>query len=253
METERALDAGIPKTRYTRVGAFSSRPLKPMIDHLKNEVRIYFPLTPRLAYVMAAAYGDGSVLRRRISFYNSDRVWLVRVMSELDGLTTSRYDGMRRLFKANGTVLRIDYPNAALARLIGGSPSDRVKKVALITRKDSMLAAFVAGFFDCEGSVTTYLNKGHPKGAVEVSLANANLGLLVLLKVKLAHLGINGGISISSRPRTSKIDGRTVNGKKVVYRLRFSGRSSAARFAAFILPWVKSRQKSLGLVSLLQS
>lgn len=107
-----------------------------------------------------------------------------------------------------------------------------------------LLAAFTAGMFDSEGSATIYFNKGHRKGATEISITNSNVRMLRILQTRLSELGINGGVSLSAGPRESEIEGRRVHGKKVVFRLRFSGWSSATKFARFILPWVKSRLKA---------
>jgi hypothetical protein len=241
------LEAGIPRTRYRRIGAFSEAPRAPIIDTARKAVLIYFPLSPNLAYLVGAAFGDGSISQRRLSYFNSDLEWLGKIANELRRLTDSSRQRPLVLPTRSKGVSALYYSNCALARLIGGSESARVNASRFLTQNLIVLAAFVAGFYDCEGSATIYTNKAHPKGAVEISMANANTEILQILLIRLGKAGIRGGISLSASPRQSTIEGRKVTGKKPVYRLRFSGWSSAVEFAKFILPWVRSRSKTARL------
>lgn len=245
-----AQDSGIPRTKYRRVGIFSALSRPPLVDQRRKQVMIYFPLSPRLAYLIGAVFGDGTVTARRLTYFNLDRQWLKKVSGELHLLTSSRRRKPRILPPRGRSVPSLEYGNSALARLIGGHASARLRLLPILTRTRVLLAAFTAGIFDSEGSATIYLNKRHPKGAVEVSIANSNLKMLRFLQAKLLELGIGGGISLSAGPRRSLIKGERVKGKKRVYRLRFSGWSSATKFARFILPLVKSLSKGCRLKSI---
>jgi len=247
MEGFAALDLGIPRTRYTRHGIFSLRPLPPKADRRRKQVLIAFPMSPRLAYLIGSVYGDGSVSRRRLTYFNLDKDWIEAVAQELSHLTMSGNPKAQVLPMGWRGCYSIEYCNAALARLIGGSTRTRVKVVDRLTRKEPMLRAFVAGLFDTEGSATLYNNKGHKHGIPEVSIANSNRPMLEVLQGRLNELGIRGGLTVAAWPRTTIIEGRVVNWKKTVYRLRFSGWKSAVGFGNFILPWVKSQPKVVRL------
>lgn len=242
-----AQDSGIPRTRYERFGMFSGQPRPPLISRARKIVLISFPVSPRLAYVVGAVYGDGSVSGRRLTYFNMDRTWIGSVADELRRLTESGNPKPRILPPGWRGCPSIEYCNAALARLVGGSETARLHPIELLTRSRKLLAAFVAGIFDTEGSATLYVNEGHKRGTPEISLANSNVGMLGILQSRLQRYGIKGGISLAAAPRTTTIGGRKIRWKKPVYRLRFSGWSSAISFAKFVLPWSMSQTKSTKL------
>ena len=192
-------------------------------------------------------FGDGSVTARTLVYFNSDRRWLKTVAYELHRLTDSDRRRPRIIPPGARGVPSLEYSKSALFRLLMGPSSARLRSVAILTRNRTLLAAFTAGIFDCEGSATIYTNKRHPRGTVEISIANADVELLRLLQTRLRQQDIDGGISLSAGPKESVIGKRTVKSRKTTYRLRFSGWSSATNFAKFILPWVKSRSKATRL------
>ncbi len=229
------------------MGAFCQRPRSPLIDRASMTVLIFFPLSPRLAYLVGAVYGDGSVSVRRLTYFNTDSSWIRTVAVELGQLTRSGNPKPQILPSGWRGCPSIGYCNSALARLIGGSAAARLRSIGLLTKSRKMLAAFTAGVFDTEGSATLYVNEGHKKGTPEISIANSSLGMLRILQDKLRRYGIIGGVSIAAEPRTSIIEGRSVRWNKRVYRLRFSGWSSGVTFGKFVLPWARSRAKNVRL------
>jgi hypothetical protein len=253
MRNLKAIDADIPKTRYRRLGVFSRQSRAPLIDRARLTVTMFFPLSPRLAYLIGAAYGDGSVSSRKLTYFNSDSDWLYSISNELHELTTSGTPRARSRPPSGRSVPGIEYANAALARLTNGSANVRLRIIDLLTRTRATLAAFIAGFFDAEGSASIYVNESHPSGTPEISIANTNRAILNMLRIRLGRIGIDGDLGLSSKPRKSVIEGHEVRGKKALYRLRFTSWSSAAGFARFILPWVKSKRKRIRLARILES
>lgn len=245
-------EEGAPRTRYLRIATISPKPKAPLVDRARKVVTISIPMSPKLAYLGGVLLGDGSISNRRLTFYNSDRQLLGFVALELQSLTDSKRRRPSIIHSTTSGVPSIHYSNSALARLIGRSQSERIRFVRASTATSNLLAAFLGGFFDSEGSVTTYSNKSHTKGAVEVSIANSCLEVLTLLSAKLQHKGIHAGISLSAGPRTSIIQGRLVKGKKTVYRMRCSGWKSATKFARMTLPWVQSESKKAKLNLILE-
>ena len=111
----------------------------------------------------------------------------------------------------------------------------------------------MGGVFDSEGSASLYVNESHRNGTPEIAIANSNLGMLRILQRRLQRFGVVGGISLSRKPMEGLIDDRRIKWKKKVYRLRFSGWSSARRFAKIVAPWTKSREKRERLERILQN
>jgi len=214
---------------------------------------IFFPLSPRLAYLIGAVCGDGSISSRKLTYFNSDRSWLRLVSTELRRLTASGTPIPRYRPAAGRSVPGIEYANAALARLTKGSAKARLRVADLLTKTRLLLAAFAAGFFDSEGSASVYFNRSHLKGTPAISIANTNRDMLLMLQARLRRVGINGHVRLSARPRKSVIEGHEVRGRKTLYRLRFTSWPSAVGFARLILPLVKSKRKRAGLERILQA
>ena len=236
-------DRGIPKARYTRIGAFSRLSRPPLINKAELVVTIFFPLSPRLAYLIGAVYGDGSVSFRRLTYFNTDENWLVEVAQELTRLTVSGRPRPQFFPPEHRGCYSVDYCNAALARLIRGLTKIQLETVSNLTENKATLVAFLAGIFDSEGSASVYFNESHRHGSPEIAIANSNLGMLRILQRRLQRFGLVGGISLSREPMEGVIDNRPLRGKKRVYRLRFSGWSSSMRFARIMVRQTKSRKK----------
>jgi len=229
----------IPRTRYKRLGKLSPSPRPCVINRSKRTVTIFYCESKSLAYVLGAIIGDGSIKSRRLSFYNSDPVLLEGIRRELT--TISPIAVPRILPPRPSGVASIEFPDSALTRLFSTLREEGLP--AHLTANPSFLSALVAGLFDADGSAGIYMNESHPKGGPQVTIYNSNLPLLEQLRQRLLRLKIVGGISLANRPKTSKIDGRAVVGRKIVYRLRFTSWSSATNLARFILPYAKSHRK----------
>ena len=252
MKSLKAIDRGMPKTRYKRTGSFSALPKQPLVNRIGLTLTIFFPISPRLAYLVGAVYGDGSVTPRRLTYFNTDKRWLMCITRELAQLTLSGRPKPQYFSPRHRGCHSIDYCSAAPARVIRGPSKINLEIVSLLTSGRTLLAAFLGGIFDSEGSAGVYANASHRSGSPEIAIANSNLGMLRILQRRLGDLGMKGGISLSREPVRGVIDGRKVEWNKDVYRLRFSGWTSSKKFAEFFLPWTLPEPKERRLRDILE-
>lgn len=247
---ESSLKVELPRTRYRRIGELSSDPLPPIVDRTARTVTIFFPRSPSLAYLIGAIIGDGSVTNRRLSFYNSDIELLELIATELTLVARIPHVVPRILAPGVRGTSSIEFADSALARLIAALRAERLFELVGST---TLFGAFLAGLLDSDGSAGLYKNTHHPNGTPQISICNSNLQLLEFIDARLKTLNIDGRISLARKPRTTMINGRSVAGKKPVYRLVFYAWSSTTTFSRLTLPYVKSQKKRKRLIMILQA
>jgi len=157
-------------------------------------------LDNRLAYLIGAITGDGSISPSKVVFYNKDEDFIREFIENAEALKIPV-----RVYAGKGAK-RIVLPSRDLAKYI------RTLNIDKIMDDKDLFRFFVRGFYDAEGCFIVQECRGHKYATITISNSDGNL--LTKIKEKLLQF-----FQIHSNLRMTRKRGRIVSKKtKIIAR-----------------------------------
>jgi len=177
----------------------------PKSNKKKKQIKLPAKMTKELAFLLGALVSEGSFHQNKVIFNNSDMIFYNKVK---DCITKSFPKTTLYEREVKGNCKELDFYHQRPVNFLiniglkkARSDGKEIPKTILESPKP-IVAAFLQGLFEGDGSITVYKDKRNGGKAIELAYHSKSKTLIKQLKILLLNLGI-----VTTHPYTDKRNG----------------------------------------------